>query len=301
MVNSIVCPICGGSTLLYQSGTTTGQKYFTASASYGIAGGDYKERLPIWRCRQCGHGVTDHGVTPAIISDWYARHSLDTVFLSDEVGRRRTAGQVLQRIGVATGKKGRLLDVGAGPGLFASEAKRRGWQVEGIEPSASSRAYTTEHFQLSLHAGGVERLRTLPAQAYDVVTLCDVIEHVIDPAAALRLVSRVLAPGGLLVITTPKFDSLLARLLGTRWYSIFPAHLHFFTRRSLELALSAGGFQVSAVRHHVRHLSIGYLWQRLVGWVGGRELQARTAKHGVLKLILPVALGDEFEIYARKK
>ena len=269
MTSSPACPICHGTTTLYQAGTTAGQEYFSSDADYGIAGGEYQQQLTVYKCKQCGHGVTDHGVSAEAITAWYARHSLDTVFLADEAGRRRTARRVLRRIEQIVGRKGKLLDVGAGPGLFLSEAKNIGWEVAGIEPAASSRAYAARHSGIDIVAGGINELARVPENTYDVVTLFDVIEHVTDPITSLRRVARVLVPGGILVLTTPRFDSFVARLLGKYWYAIFPAHLHFFTRRSLALALSAAHLELLSTRSHVRHLSVGYIWQRLRGWLGG--------------------------------
>lgn len=298
--SEVWCPVCGGETILYQEPTIDGATYFR-SVAYGIAGGDYHYRLPIWKCESCGHGATEFAVSAGEIMAWYKRHELDTVFLADEAGRRRTAAQVLRRIEQLRGGKGALLDIGAGPGLFVSEARRRGWQAEGVEPSDSSRTFARGRLDIFLRAGGVEELGGLASAAYDVVTMFDVIEHLPFPVAALREVRRLLVPGGVVVIVAPKFDSLLARLLGTHWYSIFPAHLHYFTNRSLTHALAAAGFESVARRRHVRHLGIGYIAQRLRKWIVSSSDRHRTVKSRLGRLIIPVANGDEFEVYARAK
>lgn len=301
MTNIEACPVCGGSVKLYQAATTAGSSYFNGEGSYGIAGGDYNFRLPIWKCKKCGHGVTEFGVSSGEIMAWYKRHELDTIFLADEEGRRRTAAQMLRRIESLRGGKGTLLDVGAGPGLFVSEARRRGWRADGVEPADASRAFARDSLGIEVQAGGIEQLGDLPAASYDVVTLFDVIEHLPEPVAALREVGRILVPGGLVVVVTPKFDSLLARLLGTRWYSIFPAHLHYFTNLSLGQALEETGFRIVVRRRHVRHLSAGYIAQRLWKWVVSSPGRHKTVKNRLGKLIIPAANGDEFEIYARAK
>lgn len=296
-----LCPVCRGPIELYQAGTTDGPAYFNGQSSYGIAGGDYRFRLPIWKCKKCGHGVTEFGVSAGEIMAWYKRHELDTIFLADEAGRRRTAAQVLGRIESLRGGRGALLDVGAGPGLFVSQARRRGWRADGVEPSDASRAFARDRLGIELQPGGIEELGALPAASYDVVTLFDVIEHLPEPVAALRAVGRILVPGGLVVIVTPKFDSLLARLLGIRWYCIIPAHLHYFTDLSLGQALVEAGFENVVRRRHVRHLSAGYIWQRLWKWILFSSGRHRTVKSRLGRLIIPVANGDEFEVYARAK
>lgn len=296
-----LCPVCRGPIELYQAGTTDGPAYFNGQSSYGIAGGDYRFRLPIWKCKKCGHGVTEFGVSAGEITAWYKRHELDTVFLADEAGRRRTAAQVLRRIESLREGKGTLLDIGAGPGLFVSEARRRGWRAEGVEPSDASRSFARDRLGVELQAGGIKELGDIPAASYDVVTLFDVIEHLPEPVAAMREVGRILVPGGTLVIVAPKFDSWLAYFLGKRWYSIFPAHLHYFTDLSLGHALEESGFRIVSRRRHVRHLSAGYIWQRLWKWILFSSGRHRTVKSRLGRLIIPVANGDEFEVYARQR
>ena len=101
--------------------------------------------------------------------------------------------------------------------------------------------------------------------AFDLVVTLETIEHVLDPDALLAEAHRVLAPGGTLVLSTPRLDSLLvigALLLGVqppgvecstrrRYGSPFgeqraSGHVHLFTRRALREALAANGFRLDA-------------------------------------------------------
>lgn len=79
--------------------------------------------------------------------------------------------------------------------------------------------------------------------AFDVVTMIEVIEHVVDPIALLRQVARVLRPGGLLFVTTgnvaPKQRDVLS------WAYVIPdIHVGYFTPRSLSLAYERVGLRV---------------------------------------------------------
>jgi SAM-dependent methyltransferase len=101
--------------------------------------------------------------------------------------------------------------------------------------------------------------------AFDVVVTLETIEHVLDPDALLAEAHRLLAPGGTLILSTPRLDSFLvigSLLLGVqppgvecstrrRYGSPFgeqraSGHVHLFTRRALAEALAANGFRLDA-------------------------------------------------------
>ena len=291
------CVICHTAAHVYDPGTTTPGQFFSSEVSYTIAAGHNQQRLPLYACQVCGHGFTPIDIDFSIITNWYGRNKPDTVFLSNEAARRKTARIILQRIQTHTGKVGRLLDIGAGPGIFVSEAIRAGWDAIGIDPSAWAIRHARDAYGVVIQQGDIDQLSSLPAISFNVVTLFDVIEHVPNPDALLKAVTRLLRPGGFLVLTTPRFDSALARLMGRRWYCIFPAHIQYFTRRSLQLAAQTAGLKIVEERTHTRYLNMYYLWQRLKAFTTGTRISSPLHTTGP---IIPVNYGDEFEVYAQK-
>jgi SAM-dependent methyltransferase len=101
------------------------------------------------------------------------------------------------------------------------------------------------------------------ARRFDAATLTDVIEHVPDPARALRAIAHLLHDGGWLLLTTPDTGSLMAGTLRSAWPSLCPIHhLHLFNRPNLTRLLDECGFEV----HHA-----GSLWKwyslEYINWV----------------------------------
>jgi predicted SAM-dependent methyltransferase len=94
----------------------------------------------------------------------------------------------------------------------------------------------------------------------DVVVMLHVIEHVPDPLQPLEAIFRVLKPGGSLVIETPRYDSLMFKLMRHRERSVScDGHIYFFTTNTLrELCLKAG-FQFKFVRYVGRSLNVARL------------------------------------------
>ncbi|GAB3564194.1 bifunctional 2-polyprenyl-6-hydroxyphenol methylase/3-demethylubiquinol 3-O-methyltransferase UbiG [Spirosoma luteolum] len=99
-----------------------------------------------------------------------------------------------------------LLDVGSGGGILAEAFAELGFVVTGIDPSASSVATAQRHadqqqLRIDYRVGAGERLPFADA-SFDVVSCCDVLEHVTDLPAVIAEISRVLRPGGLFLYDT---------------------------------------------------------------------------------------------------
>jgi SAM-dependent methyltransferase len=157
------------------------------------------------------------------------------------------------------GPRGRLLEVGSSMGWLLKHAAERGWRAQGVELSESAVAHARglglEVFQGELPAAG------LPAAAFDLVYLGDVLEHVPDCRAVMEEIARVLAPGGHLVLRGPITTHSIARRLGMAGYELLgrdivqrepPYHLWEFTPRSLlDLAGRAGLRKVSLTQSKI--------------------------------------------------
>ena len=105
----------------------------------------------------------------------------------EEAGPARDRAAAARPDRRATSPAGRLLDVGCGHGLLLDEARRRGYEVSGLELSRAAAGYARDVLGLEVDeaAGRGVRRRGRPTR-YDVIVLADVIEHLDDPAAALR-------------------------------------------------------------------------------------------------------------------
>jgi SAM-dependent methyltransferase len=142
-------------------------------------------------------------------------------------------------------RPGRLLDVGCGHGFFLKAMAERGWQVEGIEISASGRDYARHVLGLKVSAQALPRADLADGQ-FDVITLFYVIEHLANPRAVLAEVRRLLRPGGLVLLRWPHTAPLVRMLKpwveSLRLYQA-PSHLFDFAPRSITILLTELGFQ----------------------------------------------------------
>jgi SAM-dependent methyltransferase len=145
----------------------------------------------------------------------------------------------------------RLLDVGAAYGFLLLAARELGFDVQGVEPARGCADFARRELGVEIIPGTLEEAE-LPPGSFDVVTMFDVIEHLITPATTLARVRELLKPGGLFVVETGDVGALLARVCGRRWYYYDPPqHVTYFNQRSLSDLLARSGFSPP--------LAIGYL------------------------------------------
>ena len=109
------------------------------------------------------------------------------------------------------GRPRRVLDVGCGPGTFIGNYLD-GTDALGVDLSAAQIAYANETYGTPAHRFSTQSVGTLAmaGERFDAVTMIELIEHLPadDAIGLLADVRQLLAPNGLLVVTTPNYASL---------------------------------------------------------------------------------------------
>ena len=214
------------------------------------------------RCARCGHGSLAR-LPDAVDVDAAYADAADPVSLREEAGQVETARRGLQRVERFV-RPGTLADIGCWTGSFLVAAEERGWDGCGVDPSGWAVERARQR-GLRVWQGGLED-GSLAERRYRLVAMCDVLEHLPDPVDAARILGTLVEPGGALYLTVPDAGSVLARLMGRRWWSVLPMHLQYFTRRSVRGLLEASGFTVRSIRTHAKVFSARYYAERLGGY-----------------------------------
>ena len=150
----------------------------------------------------------------------------------------------------------RALDVGCGAGLLCEPLARLGAAVTGVDAADENVAIATAHaramgFAIAYHQG---ELADLPLGTFDLVTCMEVLEHVADKPAFVAQLAAHLAPGGVLVLSTPN-RTLASRALlvgAAEAVGAVPRGTHdwndFVTVEELEALLGGAGLEVGEMR-----------------------------------------------------
>lgn len=151
-------------------------------------------------------------------------------------------------------KPGKLLDVGASTGFFLSEAKKRGWEVFGVEYAKEAVERAKRAFGLNIAAGDIETVG-LPNEYFDVVTMHSVLEHIPNPIHAIQIVRKKLKRGGLFVFSLPNvgsFEFALFKLLRRQFPGFIAEHLYYSTPNGVKKMLGKNGFALLSLtsRHY---------------------------------------------------
>lgn len=146
-----------------------------------------------------GSSAMLHKLNPVRLA--YIRDRIDMHWHGDARERHPLAGR-------------HALDVGCGAGLLAEPLARMGAKVTGVDAAPENIAAARTHaagqgLSIQYHAG---ELADLPPATFDLVTSMEVVEHVTDPAAFIGELAARLAPGGLMILSTPN-RTMLSKLL----------------------------------------------------------------------------------------
>ncbi len=141
---------------------------------------------------------------------------------------------------------GKLLDIGCSNGAFIDAANHYGWEASGIEPRVSSAEYAQSR-GLTVHTELLQNL-SFDEGSFDVITMWQVIEHLLDPVDILKECRRVLSKGGILALSTPNIKSIGWKFLKSDWPAIDPRnHFHLFDIKSMNRIMKSSGFEKCAL------------------------------------------------------
>ncbi|MFZ2024663.1 MAG: class I SAM-dependent methyltransferase [Microgenomates group bacterium] len=258
-------------------------------------------------CTACGLvQVLPHFSSREVAAKYYDDWKHFAPYVSQSSAHRayfRVLINYLERIVPMRGKK--MLDVGCATGLLVDEANNYGMHAEGIDISKSAVLHgKKQHLPLFCETSVSWMKKKKNTDQYDVITALSVIEHDADPVGMLQSLYTMTKPNGMVVLSTPNFDTVYRKLMGSRWVGYqHPEHLWIFTPKTITKLLTRAGFTDVVVRRDFqRQYSVSYAFKRLGDYIPSLRTVFAVAASFFGALQIPVMInpwGDMLVIARR--
>lgn len=187
-------------------------------------------KFQIYFCKKCFNGFTYP--VPENLSKYYSdNYWLSTGFIGVFKNTIYRFSQLRRKYWIRKFlKKGDILDVGSGEGIF-SKLLKEGYKVTSLDvPSSKIK---------NPNVIKVDFLKWNPKKKFDAIVFWESLEHTQYPQKYLKKASSILKKGGYIFIEYPQSDCWEARLFKNYWFHLDPPrHLSHLTPDGLDKILS---------------------------------------------------------------
>jgi SAM-dependent methyltransferase len=241
--SSVRCPLCEGE--LGPVILRSNDRIYELDGEFGVR-----------ECHTCGLGVTDPRLEGAALArhypseypPWQARER--SLLPRVKRARARATSQLPPYGTFVRRARGAVLDVGCGRGDRAAAFSAAGWRVRAVDPSPDAIA-AVRVLGIEAEVGTIE---TAPwaDSSFDLIIMSHSLEHMPDPAGAVRRARELLRPGGFLIVSVPNWESWQRKIFAGRWAMVdVPRHLQHFTTDTLHHLARRAGFARGRTRQSI--------------------------------------------------
>lgn len=199
-----------------------------------------------------------------------------------------------------------IVEVGSGVGNI-SQFLLNAEQLVCLEPYRPYREYLAKRFSRHQNVSVVEApiegcpRREIPAGAFDSVVCLNVLEHIADDVAALKIMGDLLVPGGRVVILVPAMPWAFGAMDAAM------GHLRRHTMHSLTARFRRAGLAVETAKYLNFPGLFGWWWQ---GRILGREKLSQAATRAfdrvvpyvsAIERLIPVPVGQSLLAVGRRE
>lgn len=191
--------------------------------------------IDIYGCKECSHRYSSkipNNVGDVYSDEGYLPEMIEVVDKESDYRKERFGIERYELIKkFAKGKK--LLDIGCGVGHYLQIALKNNFEAYGQELGKDLAIWVRKNLGVTVFDEPIDKIKT--DIQFNVITIFDVIEHVIDPIKFISDAKRLLAKDGIILVLTPNFDSVAITIMKEKWQVICPpSHLQYFTHDSVK-------------------------------------------------------------------
>jgi 2-polyprenyl-3-methyl-5-hydroxy-6-metoxy-1,4-benzoquinol methylase len=205
----------------------------------------YSRKFGFIRCSKCSFVTINPYPTKKQLTDFYLKE-YDYSYMNLNNKRVKKINENRLVFLSKYLKKGNLLDIGCGTGLFLNQAKKH-FDVEGLEYSKYACDIAKNMFKLKVYNTDIESFDS--DKKYDVVTSFHVLEHIRQPDLYLHDVKKIIKKKGHIYIIVPNINSFSFLFFGKYWEWLNPPkHLSYFNMKTLKLLLRKEGYDIVDIK-----------------------------------------------------
>lgn len=287
------CPLCSGTEFEIKIESSFNPHYLKSN-NFKVTDKEYGHCWNFYLCNNCHFVFSNPYIHKKDILAFYAKLT-DSNYSSEAKGREKNFKKILKRLSHIPLPGNQLLDIGAASGIFLNVAQDFGYDVMGIEPSVDFVKEAKKIYNLDLFLGSIDNFKS--SKRFSVISLIDIIEHLADPLAFFKKISKLLEKEGILVIVTPDINSFAAKVFKKKWWHYRTAHVNFFNLHSIKYLLKKFNIRIIKRKRYVWNFSLFYLLSRILPI---KERKKSTLQKILKNINLKVQLFDSWEIYAKK-
>lgn len=153
---------------------------------------------------------------------------------------------------------GRLLEIGSAAGYFLAQARKAGFDVQGLDLTHQFCRFSRDVLNLDVFEGTLAQAPFRQGE-FDVIYMRNVLSHLADPRHEFETLFKLLKPGGILVLETGNVAELSASTAGELE---LPDHLYHFSEATIRQLFEQTGFRWLKTNRFVLLASLG-----IVGWI----------------------------------
>ncbi|HMG93404.1 MAG TPA: class I SAM-dependent methyltransferase [Chryseolinea sp.] len=140
-----------------------------------------------------------------------------------------------------------VLEIGGGEGIFLELVKKRGFDVELIEPSVTA-ANRAKKRGLTVYNGYFKNNEL--KKKYSLICLGHVLEHIDDPLTAIDEMKESLVANGFILLTQTNFKGFMPWFLKKKWYAWVPdQHFSHFSLEGLKYLANRSSLTIKGYRY----------------------------------------------------
>ena len=254
------CPDNNESVILYQTNRKKKEiKINVECTSYKTQNVEHWKPT-LFKCKKCNLIFSEYiGVD---FEDSYS-HVVDKTYVEQMEFKTKTFKLFFKKIKEHLNHNSNVLEIGSYYGILGNIIKSHVNNYTGLELSDHAVEYSKKNFNLNIINQSLHKFFENRFQ-FDVIIMTDVIEHLDKPFDTINLIEKNLKPGGVLILSTFNMDSIVPRIMKSKYYWIIPMHKYYFSSSTLRYFLNKSNLHLFKIKNDERLISLEYLFGTLI-------------------------------------